>query len=175
MRIGSDTAIKLFQLTEKVGTVVAGKAFIRDSCGTPKDVGYFIEAFKKNIQPDWTVKAIAEALNQHLGGLFIDKELQDLRSQVAPMVGAQGGADLVFGPQERNTNPYSFRAADGTVKHDFCFVDTVQLIVAGFDDDVGHAYSVFVPAGIVSEYDTQKCGATWIGQGDVIKLGRAHD
>ena len=167
-RIGSDTAIKLFQLTEKVGTAVAGKAFIRDSRGIPKNVGYFVEAFKKTIQPDWTVKAIAEDLNQYLGDLFIDKELQELRLQVAEMVGRQGGVDLVFAPQERNTNAYSFRTADGTVKQDFCFVDTVQLIVAGLDGEVGHAYSVLVPAGIQSESDTEQCGAMWIGQGDVI-------
>ena len=50
MRIGSDTATKLFQLTERCGVAISGKAFLieqNQEAGLIKDTGYFINKFKK--------------------------------------------------------------------------------------------------------------------------------
>jgi hypothetical protein len=40
-RIGTDNAVKLFQIGEKAAVVIAGRAFFQDSKGVLKNAGWF--------------------------------------------------------------------------------------------------------------------------------------
>jgi 20S proteasome alpha/beta subunit len=171
VRIGSDSVTKLFKLTEKVGVAIAGRAFLPDPNGTPKNMGYFIEEFRSGgIDPAVTVKNIAQNLNDYLAGIFVTKERESLKAQIADAVTKQGGTDLVYKAPDGNLQPYSFRDSAGQPKEDAGFFETVDLIVAGIDDErVGRAYNVHVPKGIILENDTVKTGVMWIGQTDVVQ------
>ena len=48
IRIGSDSVMKLFKLTEFSGVAISGKAFLNEEDQPAKDVGYFINKFKKS-------------------------------------------------------------------------------------------------------------------------------
>ena len=44
------------------------------------------------------------------------------------------------------------------------------MIIAGVDgDNIGRAYNVWIPNGIIGENSTQQCGAFWVGQTDVLR------
>jgi hypothetical protein len=178
VRIGSDNVRKIFKLSDRVGVAVAGRAFIADAGGNPKNVGYFIEEFKnQDIAPALPVREIAERLNGYLAGLFVAKELDILKAQITDSVARQAGTELEFEPSVGNTQPFSFRDKIGQNKKDQWFFETVELTVAGIDQDgVGRAYNVFVPTGITVEADMLKCGALWIGQGDVVaRIMKGYD
>src|ERR1017187_7595078 len=68
-RIGTDNAVKLFQLNKKAAVVIAGRAFFADSKGIVKNTGWFIDEFRKNILKNpnhLAVKDIAQQLNDYL-------------------------------------------------------------------------------------------------------------
>ena len=170
VRVGSDSVRKIFTLTDMVGVATAGRAFLPDSSGDFKDIGHFIESFKGTlVDPAWSVREIAESLNGYLAGLFVTKELESLKAQIRDLVAKQGGTDLQFQSPVGNAQPFHFKDQTGQGRDDRWFFETVELTVAGIDRDmVGRAYNVVVPTGITVEMDTQKCGAIWIGQGDVV-------
>jgi hypothetical protein len=173
VRIGSDNVIKLFKLSDAVGVSIAGRAFIPDANGTPKNVGYFIEQFEKEPRnptlTELTTKEIAQRLNDYLAGLFVDRERESLKARIATAVTDQGGTDLVFNAPVGNLQPFSFKDRTAQTKQETWYFETTELTVAGFDQDgIGRAYNVFVPSGITVEGNTQNCGALWIGQSDVI-------
>src|SRR5713101_4190933 len=72
-RIGSDNVIKMFKLTNTVGTTIAGRAFLPDANGNTKNVGYFIEQFKTSDLDGLSTKEVAERLNTYLSALFVLK------------------------------------------------------------------------------------------------------
>jgi hypothetical protein len=66
-RIGTDSALKLFQITHAIGVVIAGKAFFPDSNGVFKNTGWHIEEFKKTDLPtNGSSREVAVALNNYL-------------------------------------------------------------------------------------------------------------
>src|SRR6185312_5150165 len=71
-RIGSDSATKLFKLTDRCGVAIAGRAFINEDSKPAKDVGYFIERFtrqEKDLE-NLPIKEVSERLNNYLGAIF---------------------------------------------------------------------------------------------------------
>jgi hypothetical protein len=170
VRIGSDNATKLFKLTQHVGVAIAGKAFLSDSNGNLKNVGHFIEEFRTAGLPSTaSTKEIAQLLIDYLTKLFVDKELESLKARIATVINSQGGSGLTFKPSDGNIQGYSFVDQTGQIKDDAGSFDTIDLIVAGVDQDkIGRSYRASVPKGILNESDTQECGAMWIGQGDVL-------
>lgn len=47
IRIGSDSVMKLFKLADFSGVAISGKAFLNEENQPVKNVGYFINKFKK--------------------------------------------------------------------------------------------------------------------------------
>jgi len=79
IRIGSDSAMKLFQINDRMGVVIAGRAFLSDDSGVTKNIGWFIEEFKKKeLKEKLSVKEIAQKLNVYLSEIFVDKEMIQL-------------------------------------------------------------------------------------------------
>jgi len=170
IRIGSDSASKLFKLTDYVGVSVSGKAFLSEDDQPPKDISYFINNFKQteNIK-ELSVKDVANKLNKYLGDIFIEKESVLLKKLIEQRVIKIGGTDLAFSPLDGPLVPYTYVNKEGKKISDQGIIDTINMIVAGIDKDkIGRAYSVWIPKGITLEKDTQGCGALWCGQNDVV-------
>jgi len=170
IRIGSDSVMKLFKLTDFSGVAIAGKAFLNEENQPIKDVGYFINKFKKSEDvKNLSVKDIALKLNKYLGDLFVNKEKENLKKLIDTEVGKQGGTNLNFLISDDHLVPYSYTDKDSKAVSKTGWIETINMIVVGTDKDkVGRAYSVSVPKGITIERDTRQCGALWVGQTDVL-------
>jgi len=169
-RVGSDSAMKIFKLTNSCGAAIAGRAFIRENSQPAKDVGFFVNRFAES-EPlnGLSVEQIAHKLNKYLDELFVGAEMDALKKRVQDEIGSLGGANLEFLPVDGHLWPYRYVDKDANKQERVGSIETVNLIVAGIDDDdVGRAYSVLVPKGITIRQDTLACGAIWIGQTDVL-------
>lgn len=170
IRIGSDSVMKLFKLTDFSGVAISGKAFLNEENQPAKDVGYFINKFKKSEDiKNLPVKDIAVKLNKYLSDLFINKEKENLKKLIDTEVGKKSGTNLKFLTSDDHLVPYSYTDKDGKTVSDAGWIETINMIVVGIDKDkVGRAYSISVPKGITIERDTKQCGALWVGQTDVL-------
>lgn len=170
VRIGSDSAMKLFKLSEFSGVAISGKAFLNEEGQLARDVGYFINQFKKSTDlKELSVKEIAMKLNEYLANLFVVREKDNLKKFIENEVKKLGGTKLSFSASDDNLVPYSYVDKTGKTISLTGWIETIQMIVAGTDNDkVGRAYSVTIPKGITIERDTKQCGALWIGQTDVL-------
>jgi hypothetical protein len=170
IRIGSDNAAKLFKLSDDIGVSISGKAFINEEGQSFKDVGYFINKFKReeNLK-ELTVRDIANKLNKYLGDLFVEKEIISLKKLIEDQISKAGGKNLTFLPTDGSLIPYTYLNKEGNAVSDTGAIETINMIVAGIDKDKsGRAYSVWIPKGITLEKDTKLCGALWCGQNDVV-------
>lgn len=169
-RIGSDSAMKLFRLNEKIAVSISGRAFLNEVDQSNKNVGFFINKFAK--ETDFTnksVRDIATELENYLKNLFLDREILDLRQKIEQEVLAAQGTNLVFTVPRGNILPYTFVDLNGNTQQRNGEVMTITMIVAGIDDDnVGRSYSVVVSQGVGQEKNTNECGAAWAGQTDVL-------
>lgn len=170
IRIGSDSAIKIFKLNKNCGVAISGRAFLSENGENAKDVGFFINRFSKNEKLEGlTIKEIAEKLNKYLGNIFVAREINNLKKQVEQEIIKLGGTELKFSESDSNLLHYSYKDKNNEVISNTGWIETIEMIIAGIDDDkVGKTYSVLVPKGIINERDTDKCGAMWIGQTDVL-------
>lgn len=170
IRIGSDSAMKLFKLTNSCGVAISGRAFLNEKDQPAKDVGFFINKFAEAEKLDGLkIKEIAEKLNKNLGDIFVTKEMDSLKKQIEEEIKKLGGTELNFSANDGHLLPYSYKDKDGKTISNTGGIETINMIVAGVDDDkIGRTYSVLVPKGITLERDTQQCGAMWVGQTDVL-------
>lgn len=170
IRIGSDSAMKLFKLTKSCGVAISGRAFLNEKDQAPKDVGFFINRFAENEKlGGLKTKEIAEKLSKYLGDIFVSREIENLKKQIQDEITKLGGKELNFSTTDGNLLPYSYKDKDNNTISQTGWVETINMIVAGIDDDkVGRAYSCLVPKGITTERDTKQCGAMWVGQTDVL-------
>lgn len=170
IRIGSDSARKLFKLTDNCGVAISGRAFLNEDGQTAKDVGYFINKFNSTEEiKDLSIKVIAEKLNDYLTKIFVKREVDALKAQIITEITGGGGTDIKFTDSNNNLVPYSYKDKQGKALSQTGWIETINMIVAGKDEDeVCRAYSVYVPEGIAIEKNTEQCGALWIGQTDVL-------
>jgi hypothetical protein len=170
IRIGSDSAMKLFKLTDSCGVAISRRAFLNETNQSAKDAGFFVKRFAESQKlSGLTVKQIAEKLNKSIGDIFVARELEGVKKQIENRVKELGGTELKPSSPDGNLLPYSFKDKDGKIISDNGWFETLTMIVAGIDSDkIGRAYIVFVPKGITNERDTQQCGALWVGQTDVL-------
>jgi 20S proteasome alpha/beta subunit len=170
IRIGSDSAMKLFKLTNSCAVAISGRAFASEENQPAKDVGFFVNRFAESESLDGLkVREIAVKLNKLLGDIFVTREIEALKKQVEEEIKKLGGTELNLSARDGHLLPYSYKDKDGKKISTTGWIETVNMIVAGIDDDkVGRAYAVLVPKGITAERDTEQCGALWVGQTDVL-------
>ena len=150
---------------------MAGRAFFSDPKGVVKDVGWFIEDFRENILKGqaWPVKQLAVELNKHLTNAFLEPEEVRVAALLTQQIQAEGGSDFTHS-RTGWTIDYSFKDKDGRQVQRKFFIETINLIAAGYDaDGVGRAYLASVPDGPSLERNTDFGGALWIGQTDVVQ------
>lgn len=170
IRIGSDSAMKVFKLTDSSGVAISGRAFLNEANQPPKDIGFFINRFVKTEKLEkLKTKEIAEKLNKYLGDIFVTQEIEALKKQIENEVNKLEGTELKFSKTDGNLQSYSYKDKTKKLVSQTGWIETIKMIVAGIDDDkVGRVYSVLIPKGVTGEGDTQKCGAMWVGQTDVL-------
>ncbi len=168
-RIGTDNANKLFQLSQKAAVVIAGKAFFLDNKKVLKSTGWFIEQFKKTLNPELSIEQIADQLNNYFINVFIGPEEIRLKEIFQnDIVNNINGTEVVFGQRDGLKVPYSYVKGGQKVEKNF-YIDLINFIVAGIDsDDIGRAYMISVPDNQKITRDTEFGGPLWIGQTDVI-------
>lgn len=170
VRVGSDSAMKLFRLTVRSGVAISGRAFINEDGKSIREVGYFIRQFIKTPGLDkLTIKQSAEQLNAYLANIFVPRELAALKKKIEDEAAINGWTKLIFAAPEGNILPYAYLDAGGQQTSWTRWIDTIEMLVTGIDiDGVGRAYSVRVGKGITIERDTVNSGALWLGQTDVL-------
>src|SRR5437879_1066272 len=109
-RIGSDSVMKLFKLTESCGVAISGRAFLSEDGQTAKDVGFFVNRFAESEKLNGLkVKEIAEKLNKSLADIFVTKEMEVLKKQIEEEIKKLGGTNLKFFPAEGHIWPYFYQ------------------------------------------------------------------
>lgn len=172
-RVGSDSASKVFKLTDKVGVVVAGLAFLPEG-GVPKNISRFIEDFRVTHDlKKMDVEAIAESLEDYFKTKYDYKShLANLVNVIKGNLSAQG-AEVISMEQKDTHIEFAFKDQQKIEKKGVIGVDQLQFIVAGFNRDESHQVAmVYIPGDTKVVRDSKKqgkeYGAGWIGQTDVI-------
>lgn len=179
-RIGSDSASKLFELTNRVGLTVTGPAFLPEN-GVQKNISKFISDFKrKNDLEKLSLKQIAESLYSFFDRKYPwRKELENLPEKIRSDFEAKGLEIVEITPEEKVVK-FKFKDQDGNIKNGIAGVNQLSFMLAGYNRDGTHeVYMVYVPGEIQlkrsGRVKGKEYGASWTGQIDVavrIVLGR---
>ncbi len=172
-RIGSDSASKVFKLSDRVGVVVAGLAFLPEG-GTLKNISRFVDDFKAtgNLK-EKDVEVIAKELEVYFKSKYDYKlQLKNLSTNIKSNLQAQGASIVSFDEKETHVE-FTFLDPKKIEKKGMVGVDPLQFMVAGFNKDGSHQVAmVYIPGDtkIVrdSKIQGREYGAGWIGQTDVI-------
>lgn len=187
-RIGSDSAMKVFSVNERVGVTVAGPAFLKDPNepqSNPRGIGSFINSFLRQMNKEETVKSIAEKLKDYLEKIYKPTEqLEQVEIQMKKQIEQLGGKIIKAEKTPHNEAvviEYTDKA--GKPQKGVGEIMPISIIVAGYDiEKVGRpelsVYQVYIPGDTKQarkHKDVNEFGANWTGQTDVITrivLGR---
>jgi len=172
-RIGSDNASKLFQLNKRIGVAITGLAFLPEG-GVLKSISKFVEQFKRETDTErLDVKETAEKLHYLFDKKYNWKErLEKLPGQIRADLQRQRCQILEIKP-EQFVVKFKFKDPKGDIRSGFAGVDTISLLVAGFNKDGSYeVYICYIPGEIQKKRDSREkgkeYGASWIGQIDVV-------
>jgi hypothetical protein len=173
VRIGSDSASKLFLVNSRVGVGITGLAFLPEN-GTMKNISKYIEQFRREVD---TTKLSVRDLADKVFYLFNRKynweeQLTRLQEQI-PVDLQHKGLELVKLQKEDYRIRFSFRSPDGRVQDAMASVELISLFIAGYNTDGSHeVYLANIPGEVKKIRDSTKTnmeyGANWIGQTDVV-------
>ena len=175
VRIGSDTASKVFQISSNIGIAVTGIAFLPEN-GVRKSIGYFVEQFKEQYQKEiklWKVEEIANQLSVFLEKRYDYKSSQkSVGNQITDQIKQNGFTSLDFKPWKGQILEFTFLDKEGKLGGGTATIDTITFIIAGFDKDKKQkVFIVNVPGNVQAKRDGnikgKEFGADWIGQIDI--------
>ncbi len=172
-RIGSDSASKVFKLTDRVGVVVAGLAFLPEN-GVLKNISRFIEAFRTTHDlKKMTVEEISNELMKYFTSKYDHKtQLANLAKNIKTNLQAQG-AEITNLEEKEDHIEFTFKDAMKVERKGVAGIVQLQFMVSGFNrDDSYQSAMVYVPGNMEVKRDSKKTGqeygAGWIGQTDVL-------
>lgn len=173
-RIGSDSATKIFKISERVGLVFAGLAFLPEN-GTPKNISIFIEDFvSENKTEKMSVKEIADALSIFFGEKYQwQKDLDNLYQQIEVDL-KNKGLELVEMIKKKYHFEFKFKDKNGIIGQGGGGVNQLQFALSGYNLDGSQVgYMINIPSdgpqeSRSSEKVEKKYGANWIGQIDMV-------
>jgi len=173
-RIGSDNASKLFQINKRVGIAVTGLAFLPED-GVPKNISKFVEQFKRETDvEDLNVRDVAEKLHYLFDKKYNwQKRLDKLPEEIKKDLIKQG-CEVLNIKKEKYAIRFQFKDPQGNVKHGVAGVDSINLLVTGYNKSGTHeVYVCNIPGEIQKKRDStakgKEYGAGWIGQADVVQ------
>lgn len=172
-RIGSDSASKLFLISDRIGVATTGLAFLQEN-GTPKNISKFIEQFKRELD---TKKISVREVAEKLHNLFDKKlnwqeQLDKLPDQIKDKFTKQG-LEVIEIKKERYGVKFKIKDKAGNIKEGAGGIDGLVIFVAGYNTDGSHeVYNVHIPGENAKIRDSNQhgmeYGASWIGQTDVV-------
>ena len=75
IRVGSDSAMKLFKLNDKIAVSISGRAFLSEEGQGDKNVGFFIKRFARECNfVDKNIRQVAEELDAYLSNILYVKD-----------------------------------------------------------------------------------------------------
>jgi len=174
-RIGSDNALKLFQLNKRIGCAVTGIAFLAEEEAL-RNISSFIAEFRRTRKQEierMNVKEIADEIKEFFDNKYnwrdsLEKAKESVRRDIESR-----GFELVGDFEEQNgIFRFRVREKDEQEKQGAVGVDKIAILVAGFNHDGTHeAYGVNIPGEVElrrnSKEKGKEYGAFWIGQTDV--------
>jgi hypothetical protein len=173
-RIGSDSASKVFKLSNRVGVIVAGLAFLPEN-GMPKNISNFIEDFKSgNHLENFTLKEISEKLRDFFGEKYPYQQQLDLLPKRIETDLKSKECEIIEMNKKKYHIEFKFRDPNGIIRKAVGGIDQLQFALAGYDNDGSHSvYMIYVPGEGPQENRSSKVrgkefGASWIGQIDVV-------
>lgn len=182
-RVGSDSAKKVFKVTDKIGIMVAGPAFLADPKnpnGPSLSIGALIQDFiNEELSQKETVHSVTQKLKKYLEDIYKPQEQlpkieQELKKRLTVM-----GANIVKIEKIDNDQGYIAHFTDQSGKNGQAvgIVPRIVVMVAGYDEQSTgrpgiNAYFAYIPGGIEHKRiagDRNQYGAMWGGQTDVVQ------
>ncbi len=172
-RIGSDNAMKLFQINSRIGVGITGLAFLEED-GVLKNMSKFIEEFKRGPEiEELDVEDVAVELYKLFNEKYHWKEQLDMAEEnIRNDLLGKGCELLNIEKNDYNIN-FKFKNPQGMMEEGVAGVDMIELLVAGYNQNGTHqVYGCYIPGEIQKRRDSldrnNEYGSSWIGQGDVV-------
>ena len=173
-RIGSDTGSNLFHINDRIGVALSGMAYLTED-HLPKNMGKFIQEFKNDPEiEDLDVKQTAEKLNQFFNDKYNwDEELDGILDTIKKEI-QEAGYKLLDIEKTPPQIIYRFKTSDGVEEEHSVGIDSLEILVSGYNKDGSHAvYGSFIPGDIIkyidsNDKDINHYGSSWIGHSDVL-------
>ncbi|HLG25415.1 MAG TPA: hypothetical protein VI588_01295 [Candidatus Gracilibacteria bacterium] len=167
-REGSQTRMKLFQLNERVGAVACGLSFLEN-----KNIHQHVLLFKRlNQLQNLPVAEIAGRMYDY----FSEKYSKYLQQSGERRVTEYEGRNFkeVKTAMELECITVSYKDPEGKKGEQKFYQPIIEFLIAGHDPDgTNQVYKLTIPDpkeknGVVLKLSKDQCGATWIGQTDVL-------
>ncbi len=168
VREGSQTRMKLFQLNTRVGCVACGISFLEN-----KNIYQQIKIFKKeNHLEKLTVAQITDKLYDFFYEKYTEhlKETAEKRKKEFETRGHKNVETEI----ELECVIVKSQDPDGNKSNQKFCLPIIEILVVGHDvNGKNHVYKITIPdpkekSGITLKLEGEQCGATWIGQTDVL-------
>jgi len=182
-RIGSDSAIKIFQVKDRIGITVAGPAFLPDP-DNPKGhkigIGSVVQDFiNEKLSKVESVQTVTQKLRDHLETIYKpDERFTEVKSELEKRVKLIGGKLIKIDPVENNAGAIAlFTDLEGKPGKAVGLIQPIIVMVAGYDEEKSgkpglNAYLVYIPGPTDHKRkagDPNQYGAAWAGQTDVVQ------
>lgn len=172
-RVGSDNAFKVFEINRRVGAAVTGMAFLPEG-GVPKNISKFLSEFgqKRGVE-SLGVLEVANGLHALFNKKHDwEKRLESLPKKVETDLKRQG-LELLKMEKKEHFIEFTFKDKNGKEQRGQAGVDSINILVGGYDEDGSHkVYTIRIPGKVEKKRDSQErgkeYGASWIGQMDVV-------
>ena len=167
-REGSQTRMKLFQLNKRVAAVACGLSFLEN-----KNVQQHIKIFiRENNLEDMLVKDVVDKLYDYFYGVYsrylnttANRKVEDYQAQ---------GYKKIKSTIDLECITLDFVDLTGKKGSQKFYQPIMEFLIAGHDPDgSNNVFKITIPDpkeknGIVMKLNGDQCGATWIGQTDVL-------
>lgn len=168
VRIGSENASKIFQLSETVGATTSGMAFLEGK-NISQQIKEFLEAEKE--LKGKSVEEIAKLLFNFFSPKY-QVLLKEIGENVKKELENQGKRDVSY-EIDKNIVKFKFKDKDGNVGSKDISIQPLEFLVVGYDrDQAACGFRIIIPLsrrqGIKKLRERGKFGASWIGQKDVL-------
>jgi len=168
VRIGSENASKIFQLSETVGAATSGMAFLEGK-NISQQIKEFLEAEKE--LKGKSVEDIAKLLFDFFSPKY-QALLREIGENVKRELENQGNRDVGY-EIDKNIVKFKFKDKDGNVESKDISIQPLELLVVGYDrDQVASGFRIIIPLGQLEGVKELRkrgeFGASWIGQNDVL-------
>ncbi|MDD5658582.1 MAG: hypothetical protein PHR39_01040 [Actinomycetota bacterium] len=171
-RIGSDSASKIFKLSDQVGIIVAGLAFLPEN-GVPKNISNFVVDFCDSVDlQKLNIDQISEKILSFFGDHYT-KYAEETEKQIKADFISKGFSNVKL---DRTNNEIKFSYFVNHLSQQNGTIDLgiLEFLIAGYNKEGSHKVKVvIVPhnierANLDSQSKNKEFGSSWIGQKDVV-------